>query len=60
MGVIELLLVLAAIGLVAWALTTWVPMAPAMKTVIIAAAVLFSVLIVLRALGLDVPIQRLR
>jgi hypothetical protein len=56
-GIIELLLLLAIIGLVAWALTKLVPMPQPVATVIIVVAVLLCLLVALRALGLfDVPV----
>ena len=48
---IELLVLLAIIGLIAWAIITAVPMPSQIRTVIIVVAVLFCLLIVLRAFG---------
>jgi hypothetical protein len=58
-GIIELLIILAVIGLVAWALTKLVPMPQPIQTVIIVIAVLLCLLVVVRALGLfEVPVLR--
>lgn len=55
-GILELLIILAIIGLFAWALIKLVPMPHPFPTVIIVVAVLFCLLIVLRSIGgLDVP-----
>jgi hypothetical protein len=56
---IELLLFLALIGVIAWALVTYLPMPQPVKTVIVVAAVLICVLILVRALGLDLAVPRL-
>lgn len=50
-GIIELLVIIAIIGLFAWALTQLVPMPPQIKTVIYVVAVLFCLLLILRARG---------
>lgn len=52
MEILTLLIILALLGLVAWALTTYVPMAPGMARLIQVAAIVIGVLIVLQALGL--------
>jgi hypothetical protein len=57
---IELLLFMAVIGLVAWALVTYVPMPAPVKTVIVVAAALICVLLLVRALGLDLAVPRFR
>lgn len=49
-GIIELLIIIAIIGVIAWGLTQ-LPMPQVMKTVIIVAAALFCLLLVLRSLG---------
>ena len=57
---IELLIYLAVIGLVAWALTQLVPMPQPVRTVIIVVAVLICLLMVLRAFGgldFDMPVR---
>jgi hypothetical protein len=60
-GVVELLVLLAIVGLVAWALVSLVPMPSQIRTVILVVAVLICLLIVLRAFGvtdLGVPAVR--
>lgn len=55
MGLIYLLLVIAIIGVIVWALVTLVPMPPQFKTVIIVVAVLFVLLWIVRAMFHDLP-----
>lgn len=43
--------IIAIIGVFAWAITTYVPMPPPIKGVIIVVALLFCLLVVLRSLG---------
>ena len=50
-GIVELLVLLAIIGLIAWALISLVPMPSQIKTIIVVVAVLFCLLVVLRAFG---------
>jgi hypothetical protein len=58
-GIVELLVLLAIIGLVAWVLVSLVPMPSQIRTVIIVVAVLICLLVVLRAFGgIDVPLVR--
>ena len=52
-GIVELLVILAIIGLIAWAIISIVPMPPQVRTVIIAAAVLICLLVLLRYLGVS-------
>jgi len=59
MGLIELLIIIAVIGFLVWALTTYVPMAAPFKTAIIVLAVIVLILYVLRVLGIgDIPLRR--
>jgi hypothetical protein len=51
---IELILLMALIGVIAWAIVTYVPMPQPIRTVIIVAAAIFCILLLLRALGLDI------
>jgi hypothetical protein len=60
MGIVEFLLVCALAGVVTWLIVTLVPMPSPVRTVIIAATVVFLVLVFVRAAGLDVAIPRLR
>lgn len=57
---LELLLSLAIVGFVAWLITTLIPMDDKIKKVILGVAVLFIVLIVIRALFGDLPVPRLK
>jgi len=59
MGLIELLVLIAVVGFLVWALTAYVPMPAPFKTAIIVIAVIVLVLFVLRALGIgDIPLRR--
>jgi hypothetical protein len=59
MGLIELLILIAVVGFLVWALTTYVPMPQPFKTAIVVIAVIVLILITLRALGIgDVPLRR--
>lgn len=55
MSIVLLLLVLAVIGVCAWALVTYLPMPPAIKTVIIIVAVVCCILYALHAMGIGIP-----
>lgn len=55
MSYLALLLILAFIGLVAWALVTYIPMPQGIKTVIVIVAVVCSILYALHAFGFHVP-----
>jgi hypothetical protein len=52
---IGLLLMLAVLGVAAWALVTFVPMPQGIKTLIIIVAVLGGILFALRAFGIGFP-----
>ncbi len=49
---IHALIVIALLGLIAWALTTYVPMPDGIKKVIVVGAVIFAILYMLQMLGL--------
>ena len=51
MNVIMLLLILAAVGFVAWLLMRFIPMPQPIRTLIIVAAVIIDVLILVNAFG---------
>lgn len=51
MSIIVLIVVLACIGLLLWAVTTYVPMNPPMRNVIIVIVIIATVLFVLQSLG---------
>lgn len=51
MSIIALLVIIALIGLVAWALVTYIPMPSGIRTTIVVIAVIIVVLMVLSALG---------
>lgn len=55
MGIIVLLVLIAVIGLAAWALVTYVPMPQGIKTVIVVVAVVACILYALHAMGIGVP-----
>jgi hypothetical protein len=58
---ISLILTLALIGVVVWAITTYIPMPPVFKTAITIIAVVFVILYLMRVLGIgDIPVPRLR
>jgi hypothetical protein len=50
-GIVELLIVLAIIGLIAWVLITLIPMPQPIRTVIVVVALLMCLLLVLRSIG---------
>ena len=50
-----LLLVLAVIGVIAWAVTTYIPMPQGIKTLIIIVAVVCACIYVLNAFGVHLP-----
>jgi hypothetical protein len=52
MPIITLIVWMAVIGLIAWVVTTYIPMPPPIKSVIVIAAVIICVLILLQALGI--------
>jgi len=59
MGLIELIIIIAIVGFLIYALTTYVPMPAPFKTAIIVVAVIVLILYVLRALGIgDIPLRR--
>lgn len=55
MSLLGLLLELALIGVVTWALTTYIAMPPPFKTLITIVAVLVAVLLVCAAFGVHLP-----
>lgn len=55
MSILFLLLVIALIGLIAWALTTYIPMPGGVKTVIVIVAVVCAVIYALNAFGVHLP-----
>ncbi len=58
-GLIELLVVLAVVGLAVWAITTYIPMDPGMKRVIHIVAIVAVVIYLLKVFGIfghDIPI----
>lgn len=52
MSLITIFLVLVVVGVVLWAVTTYIPMAPPIKAIIIGLAVLVVVIWLLQAFGL--------
>lgn len=57
---LELILMLALIGCAAYFMVTYIPMLEPFKTLIIILAVVFCVVILIRAFGLDMPVPRWR
>jgi len=55
MSVLLLLFVLAFIGVVTWALVTYLPMPVPIKTTIVVVAVIACVLYALHAMGIGIP-----
>jgi hypothetical protein len=51
MGLIELIVYIAILGLIVWAVTTLIPMPAPFKTVIYVIAGIFCLLLLLRVLG---------
>lgn len=63
MGILGLLVIIAVMGLFAWALVTYVPMPGGVKTVIIVVTVIAAVIYALNAFGVHLPnpgVPRLR
>lgn len=55
---ITLILTLALVGFVVWAITTYIPMPPLFKTVIIVIVAVLLLLYVMRVLGIaDIPLR---
>lgn len=55
---ITLLITLVVIGFVVWLLTTYIPMEPMFRSIILVVAVLVALFVVMRAFGIvDVPIR---
>ncbi len=52
MPILTLLIWLGLLGLVAWGITSFIPMPPQIKKVIVGTAIVIAVLILLRAFGL--------
>src|SRR5262245_9752801 len=60
MSLIAFILLCALVGVIVWAVTTYLPMPAPIKTVIIAAAVIVLLLVLLQGVGLDVMVPRLK
>lgn len=60
MGLIEFIILVAILGVIIWLITTYIPMPEPFKIVIIFVAVLVVILVLLRALGFDFTIPRMR
>lgn len=55
---IALIIVLALVGFIVYAVTTYIPMPPIFKTAIIVITVVLLILYVMRALGVaDIPLR---
>ena len=55
---ISLVITLALVGFVVWAVTTYVPMPEAFRKAIVVVVVVLLVLYLIQVLGLDVPLPR--
>lgn len=51
-SLVTLLLLVALIGVIAWAITAFIPMPTPFKTLVVAVAGIFAILVILRAFGL--------
>jgi hypothetical protein len=51
-GLVQLILAIAVIGLIVWIITTYIPMPPIFKTVIYVICAIVAVLLLLRLLGI--------
>ena len=60
MGLIELIIVLAAIGFIVWLITTYVPMPDPFRKVIIVIVVIVLVLFHIRTFIGDIPLTGIR
>lgn len=60
MGILTLLLMLALLGLVTWAIVSFIPMPAGIQKVIIIVAVIAAVLYALNAFGISIPNPRIR
>lgn len=60
MGLLEFVVIAAVLGLAVYLVTTYVPMPPPVRTIIIAAVCLVLLLILIRGLVGDVTLPRLR
>lgn len=60
MGLIEFIILVAILGVIVWLLVTYIPMPEPFSKIIIFIAVLVVILVLLRALGFDIAIPRLR
>lgn len=60
MSLISLLVVLVVAGVVLWAVTTYIPMHPTVKSIIVGVVVVALVLLVLRAFGVLGALERVR
>ena len=61
MGLLEMIIVIAVIAVVVWAITTYLPMDARFKTLIVVIALVVCCLFVLRATGIldfDIPVRQ--
>lgn len=61
---LTVLLVIIVVGVLLWAVTTYIPMAPPIKQILVAVAVIFIVLYLLQVFGVlqlvNQPVPRIR
>lgn len=60
MGLLEFIVLAVVLGVLVYLLTTYIPMPPAIKNLIVIAVVLVLILVLARALVGDIQIPRLR
>ena len=60
MGLVEFIFVAVILGLIVYFVNTYLPIPAPIKTIIMVVAVLVVLLILIRAVGFDVPIPRYR
>lgn len=58
---LSLIITLALLGLIVWAITTYIPMPPVFKTVIYIVAAVCLIMLLMRAFGVvDIPVPQIR
>lgn len=58
---ISLILTLAVVGMIVWAITTYIPMDPMFRTIIYVVVAVFLIVWLMGILGVsDIPVPRLR
>lgn len=60
MGLIEFILLVVVIGLIVWVVNTYLPIPEPLKTIILVVAVVVVLVVLIRALGFDLTIPKIR